>query len=103
MLLLMQQIDSAAPHLFIARSGEGHLEVVEPGRPNGVEPVDHLLETTASTQRQSHTDARCHAASIYSVYRWFLGEKPRGFFLHYLWLHTNDVQSRCCSAVDISE
>lgn len=47
--------ESTAPHLFVARSGEGHLEVVEAGRPDGVEPVDHLLETTASTQCQSNS------------------------------------------------
>lgn len=42
----------------------------------------------ASVALMSGRNARCHAASIYSVYRWFLGEKPSGFFLHYLWLHT---------------
>lgn len=35
---------STPPHLFVTGSGEGHLEVMEPGRPDSIEPVDHLLE-----------------------------------------------------------
>lgn len=31
------------PHLLISCSREGHLEVVEPGRSDCIEPVDHFL------------------------------------------------------------
>lgn len=33
-------------HLLVTRSGEGHLQVVEPSRSDGVEPVHHLLPST---------------------------------------------------------
>lgn len=108
MLFLMRGRDSTAPHLFVARSGEGHLEVVEPGRPDGVEPVDHLLETTASTQRQSHScPAGRHAVTLHLFTVCAVGFWERAkWLLFFLTLSApahSDVVSRCCSAVDISE
>lgn len=92
MLFLMRGSDSTAPHLFVARSGKGHLEVVEPGRPDGVEPVDHLLETTASTQRQSHScPAGRHAVTLHLFTVCAVGFWERAkwlFFWQYLRLHT---------------
>lgn len=62
----MQFIDSAAAHLFVTGPGKGHLKVVEPGRSDGVEPVDHLLQRPARTQRQSHSrPAGTHAVTLH--------------------------------------
>lgn len=59
-------------------------------------------QDAASVPLMSDWNARCHTPSIYSVLL-VSGREPSGFFLTLSAPAHSDVQSRCCSVVDISE
>lgn len=95
----------SCPHLLVTCSGEGHLQVVKPGRSDSIEPVNHFLWTS----KQTHTlgdSVSCFCLFSTVTYSVCFG----------LWVNTEFVQvpsslygevcssvlSECCSAVDKS-
>lgn len=93
------------PHLLVTRSGEGHLQVVEPGRSDSIEPVDHLLWTSKQTYTLGDSMSCCWSLSTvtYSVYfgLWVNNEfvqVPSSLYGEVC----SSVLRECCSAVDKS-
>lgn len=101
----MRMLKSHHPHLFVTRSREGNLQVVEPGSSDSIEPVDHLLQRTKSSLSGTMP---CHTSYlIHSNPSFLFWVNKTDFGWRYLshtaeWIPRRALKRGSCSAVDKS-